>query len=127
MESRKPNPLRWLVLGVILVAVAYTLYTQRRQDIAEPLEAQIRGVIRDMDLSPEWEAEVLRLAEQAHAQAFDKAMDVTQGLGRKFDENAYFTEVFDRAIAMARESGMDRLADSLDRQRQHFRLTVVEQ
>jgi hypothetical protein len=127
MRTNRPNRfLRILAMLIIVGAVAYTFYRHRLQEAEDRVRAQIRGVIRDMDLSLEWEVEVLRLAQDAHAQAFEDAMDFTETLGRKFDEDAYYQRVFDVVVSKARASGMDRLADSLERQRQHFGITVRE-
>ena len=44
----------------------------------------------------------------------------------KFDEQLYFSEVFDRVIAQARAAHMDDLAETIDGQRRQFSFTVTE-
>ena len=125
MKSRKSSPIRWLIAAAVIIAAA-AFYSYREKDAAAGVKAEVREIIMEMDLMPAWEDAALKLVDVAHPQAFQSALDVTRELGRKFDETVYYDELFDRVIAFAREDGKHDLADSLDRQRRHFQLTVTE-
>ena len=126
MKSQKRSAWHWLLVLVVVVVVAIVLYTRREQSGADRVREEVMGIVQDMDLLPEWEKEVLELVDVFHQQAFTKALDVTKELGRKFDAQVYCKELFDLIIASVREEGKTDLADSLDRQRKEFRLSVTE-
>jgi hypothetical protein len=126
MKSKKPSLLHWLFVLVVAGVAAYAFYTYREQSAAERVKAEVIAIVHDMDLLPAWEEDVLERVDVAHPQAFAKALDVTKQLGRKFDASVYYKELFDAVIASARENGKHDLADSLDRQRRHFQLSVSE-
>ena len=126
MESQKRSALHWLLVVAVVAIAASVLYTRREQSAADRVKAEAVGIVQDMSLLPDWEEKVLELVDVAHPQAFAKALDVTKELGRKFDASVYYKELFDLVIASAREEGKNDLADSLDRQRKSFQLSVTE-
>lgn len=126
MRSQSRNILRWLISLVVVVAVGVTFYTKLREDASRRIKTEMVGVIEDMSLPRDWHEEATWLVEAAHKEAFDKALDVTKKLGRKFDERVYYNEIFDLIINRAREDGKTRLADRLADERSRFLLHVTE-
>ncbi len=126
MKSQKRSSLHWLLVVAVMVIAAYVLYTRREQSASDRIKAEVVAIVHDMDLLPGWEDDVLQRVDLFHSQAFTKALDLTKRLGHKFDEKAYYNELFDLVIASARQDGKSDLADSLDRQRQTFQLSVTE-
>jgi len=126
MKSQKHSTLHWLLGIVVLVIVAEAIYTDRERSAGDRVKAEIVAIVYDMDLLPGWEEDVLQRVDLFHYRAFTKALDVTKKTGRKFDEETYYNELFDLVIASAREDGKSELADSLDRQRKTFQLSVTE-
>ncbi len=116
------------ILAVMLViGVGLSFYVYRNEQSGERIKVQMRGVIDDMALSPQWRGEVRRFFDACHETAFHAAMDVSRKLGRKFDSKKYYDMVFDEIIERARESGHDDLAGRLSLEKNLFRLVVTEE
>ncbi len=126
MRSLGRNILRWLISLVVVIAVGLTFYAKLREDASRRIKTEMVGVIEDMSLPPDWHEEATWLVEAAHKEAFDKALDVTKKLGRKFDERVYYNEIFDLIVNRAREDGKTQLADRLAGERSRFLLHVTE-
>ena len=126
MRSLGRNILRWLISLVVVIAVGLTFYAKLREDASRRVKAEMLAIIKDMNLPPEWHDEAVWLVEAAHKEAFDKALDVTKKLGRKFDERVYYNEIFDLIVNRAREDGKTQLADRLADERSRFLLHVTE-
>ena len=115
------------VLGMVVVAgVGVSFYTYKHKRAGDLVLAQILGVADDMDISPEFKDELHTLLGAAHEDAFARAFDISRALGRKFDTELYYKEIFDVVIARAREQGKDDLGDRIEREREYFSITVTE-
>ena len=119
--------MRNILAIMLLVAIGTGFYVYRGEQSGERVKVQMRGVIDDMALSPEWRGEVRRFFDTCHETAFHAAMDVSKKLGRKFDSKKYYDMVFDEIIERAREGGHDDLAERLAQEKNLFRLVVVEE
>jgi len=126
VRSLGRNILRWLISLGVVVAVGITFYTHRRQDASRRIKAQMVGVIEDMSLPRDWREEATWLVEAAHKEAFDKALNISKKLGRKFDERVYYNEIFDLIVNRAREDSKTQLADRLADERSRFLMHVTE-
>ena len=126
MKSRAGGVLRWLVAIVVIAAVAVGFYFHLHRRASGRIKVEVLAIADEMILSPEQRGRLKGLLEAAHDEAFDKALDPTKKLGRKFDGKLYYDEIFNAVITRAREEGDDDLADTVDRQREHFALTVTE-
>ena len=115
------------VCVLVLAAVGGAVYSHLRAKASERVKAEMLRVAADLTLSPDERASVRRLIESAHDEAFNNALNLTRRHGRKFDEQSYFNDVFDRVITDARAEGLTELADRLERARPHFSFTVTEQ
>jgi len=118
--------LGWLFALAITAASGAAVYRHLHTRASHRVRTEILRVADDMDLPANRREDVKRFIAGAHDEAFDRALDVTRTHGRKFDEQLYFSEVFDRVIAQARAANMDDLAETIDRQRRQFSFTVTE-
>jgi predicted kinase len=126
MKSKSGGVLRWLVAIVVVASVAVAFYHHLHGRASGHIKAEVMAIADEMVLSPEQRDRLKGLLEAAHDEAFHKALDPTKKLGRKFDDRLYYDGVFDIVIARARGEGDNDLADTVERQRQHFALTVTE-
>ncbi len=124
MKIWRKRILRWSVTLVVLTAVALGTYSYLYRRVSDRVRAEVLRIADDMTTSSEDRDVVRRLLAEAHDPAFERALDLTKARGRQFDGEQYFSEVLDRVVAGARAEGLDALADSVDRQRQHFTFTV---
>lgn len=124
MKIWRKRVLRWSVTLVVLTAVALGTYSYLYRRVSDRVRTEVLRIADDMTTSSEHRGVLRRLLAEAHDQAFERALDLTKERGRQFDGEQYFNEVLDLVVAGARAEGLDALADSVDRQRQHFTFTV---
>ena len=110
----------------VLGTVTYFGYNYLYSRASDGVRDEILKIVDDMALETQWRPEVRRLMEAAHDQAFSLALNIKEHLGRKFDEERYIHELFDRVVAYARKEGRARMADAVERERQAFSLDVSE-
>lgn len=127
MAAGRKSLVRWLVTFVILAAISVGGFYYVYQRAGDAIKSEMLKVVDDIGFTAEDRAAVNGFIADAHGEAFRHALDVTRTHGRKFDEQLYFNEIFDNIIDRAREDGMDRVADTLGRERVHFSLTVTEE
>ena len=127
MKSKSSGVLRWLVAIVVIAAVAVAFYFHLHKRASGLIKAEVQAIADDMTLSPEQRNRLKDFLEAAHDKVFNEALDPTKKLGRKFNEKLYYDEIFNAVIARAREEGYNDLADTVDRQREHFAFTVTEE
>ena len=127
MRIWRKRILRWLVTLVVLAAVALGTYSYLYNKVSDRVRSEVLRIADDMTTSSEDRDVLHRLLAEAHDQAFERALDLTKERGRQFDGEQYFNEVLDRVVAGARAEGLGALADSVDRQRQHFTFKVSTQ
>ncbi len=116
----------WLISLAVLTAVGAGVYSHLHAKASNRVKVEMLQVADDMTLETAERDTVRRLIAAAHDAAFDLALDLTRTHGRKFDERVYFDAVFDQVVTRARGEGLVRLADKVDRQRQHFSFNVAE-
>jgi hypothetical protein len=61
-----------------------------------------------------------------HEKAFEASLDITERLGRKFDDKTYYDKVFEMMQQRATEEGKTDLAEKLAEQKEFFTLKVTE-
>ena len=110
----------------VLFAFAVLFWMYHRDSQSRNVRAEMIRLVDDMDLSVSWREETRQLVRQHHKPAFDKALDVSRGIGEKFDAAVYQNEVFDRVIEQLRGEGQFDLADKLSDLRKYHRLVVTE-
>ena len=111
---------------VILVTVGIGFYFFLRDDGSSRIRKEMTALIGDMNITPEWKEEAKAIFDTVHEKAFEAALDVTQKLGEKFDDDAYYDKVFEMMQQRARSEGKGELADKLAEQKELFALNVSE-
>ncbi len=118
--------MRSFVALVLLVGVGVGFYMYKSEDGSKRIKAEMSKLIDDMPIKPEWKAEAAVLFSAVHEKAFQAALDVTQRLGKKFDDQTYYDKVFEMMQRRAREEGKEQLADKLEEEKSLFTFTVTE-
>ena len=112
-------------LLVILVAAA-VVFLSRRHDAAAEVKREFLAILQEIKLPEDWRTTAEQYVHAAHEKAFNKALDVTKAMGKKFDEKIYYDDLFDRIIAWAKEDGKTELADRLGIARKNYTFHVTE-
>ncbi len=133
MKIRRSTIIRWLLSVAVLAGVAVGGYAYLYGRASDTVKAEVLKVVDEMFESTETSklavpdrTAMRRYIEAAHADAFEQALDVKRQHGRKFDGPLYFRLVFDSVIARARAEGRARLADTIEREREHFTFETTE-
>lgn len=126
MQIRRKTMIRWSLSVAVLAGIAVWTYTYLYDRASDTVKAEVLLVVDEMFDSPENRTTVRRFVEVAHADAFEQALDIRRQHGAKFDGPLYFRLVFDSVIARARSEGMTRMADTIEREREHFTFETTE-
>lgn len=111
---------------LLLVAVGVGVYVYLQNNASDNVRMQMAGIINDMKIPPKWKEDAQAMLADVHEKAFDAALDISQRLGRKFDDKAYYDKVFELMEQRATEEGKTDLADKLAEQKKLFSLKVTE-
>jgi len=115
------------VVLLLLVAVGVGFYVYLQDDASARIKTEMSGIIGEMQLPPEWKEEAKTLLAAVHEKAFEASLDITERLGRKFDDKTYYDKVFEMMQQRAADEGKTELAENLAQQKELFRLDVTEQ
>lgn len=126
MKIRRRTIIRWLLSVAVLAGVSAGGYAYLYGRASDTVKAEVLKIVDEMFDSTENRIAMRRFIENAHADAFARALDVKREHGRKFDGPLYFRSVFDSVIASARAEGLTRLADTVEREREHFTFETTE-
>jgi hypothetical protein len=118
--------MRNVVALILVIGVGVGVFMYRRGSASDEIKTQMLLIVDDMDLPAQERGEVKALVSQFHRQAFNRAMDVSKQLGRKFDEKSYYEEVFSLVVTRLREEGNTLLADNVERRHTFHSLSVKE-
>lgn len=119
--------MRYALAVIVVAAVGVAFYLYRQDAASGVVKREMLAIVEDMGLGPDAVAEVQRMVETFHDEYYSRAMDVSKKLGRKFDESAYYNQLVDHIVGVARDSGLDEIADRLALEKDSHRLVVSEQ
>lgn len=118
--------MRSFVALILLAGIAVGVYMYKSEDGSQHIKAEMSKLIDDMPIKPEWKDEAAVLFSAVHEKAFQAALDVTQRLGKKFDDQTYYDKVFEMMERRAREEGKELLAEKLEKEKSLFTFNVTE-
>jgi hypothetical protein len=118
--------MRKLFGAIMILAAAAGMYLYYQHRVSDPVRQELMRIADDMDLAPVWTADLKDMIERFHEEAFRRALDVSQELGRKFDAKAYYEEIFRRIIDYAQEQGKPEFAARLAEEKEFHSLRVTE-
>jgi len=118
--------MRNFIALLLLVGVGVGVYLYKSENGSKKIKAEMSRLIDDMQIKPEWKQEAGALFNAVHEKAFQAALDVTQKLGKKFDDETYYNKVIEMMEQRAREEGKQKLADTLEEEKSLHSLSVTE-